>query len=376
MLMHRYIRRYVAVLFVVGLATACSSHALPPANAGIGSALGYLRPADSTSILDKLTKNVLIGSTVDERNGDKAPRALSIAPCDCNGSRLTQGQLVVCNFDNKAGVAGEGTTVEALNPKPKSKPLRFAQSGTIKGCDGAAITSINEVYATGLTSGQIVQFSNDGSFKASIKKSAAPFSDADALPSQFFSPEYVFVGSTSGAILNLSIGFHGEDKSVQVAEGFGTSKGSKGVLAPSGLQYNKKIDALYLVDGATNTVVAVSNASEFLGKDEIVAQPGGKTFKCKFPYAACATLVKAGKPLNAPVASTLLPNGNLIVANTAGTANELVELTPQGQILATKVVDKTKTQGIFGLAAAGTNDNDTVLFYTDTNSNTVQELEP
>jgi hypothetical protein len=71
----------------------------------------------------------------------------------------------------------------------------------------------------------------------------------------------------------------------------------------------------------------------------------------------------------------LLPNGNLIVANTQGTANTLIELTPQGQVLDTRVVDPGSTQGVFGLAAAGTGDNNTVLFFSDTNSNTVQELE-
>ena len=75
------------------------------------------------------------------------------------------------------------------------------------------------------------------------------------------------------------------------------------------------------------------------------------------------------------MAATLLPNGNLIVANTQGTANTLVELTPKGKVLDTKVVDESSTQGVFGLAAGGTNDANTVLFYTDTNSNTVHELE-
>jgi hypothetical protein len=38
-------------------------------------------------------------------------------------------------------------------------------------------------------------------------------------------------------------------------------------------------------------------------------------------------------------------------------------------------VDKSKTAGIFGLAANGKTDSNTVLFYTDTNTNTLHELE-
>lgn len=101
----------------------------------------------------------------------------------------------------------------------------------------------------------------------------------------------------------------------------------------------------------------------------------GKRFDCKSKKATCAHLVRGGKPLDGPLASALLPNGNLIVANTHGKANMLVELTPAGKVLDTKVVDTKDKQGVFGLAAAGSNDADTVLFYTDTNDNAVHELE-
>ncbi|HEU5481178.1 MAG TPA: hypothetical protein VFU90_15140, partial [Candidatus Tumulicola sp.] len=61
------------------------------------------------------------------------------------------------------------------------------------------------------------------------------------------------------------------------------------------------------------------------------------------------------------------------VANTKG-GNKLVELTPTGKILATKTIDTSKTGHIFGLLASGTSDSDTVLYYTDTKTNTLQEL--
>ena len=133
-------------------------------------------------------------------------------------------------------------------------------------------------------------------------------------------------------------------------------------------------DTLYIVDGVDNTIVAVSNASNLLEKNEIVVQSGGKKFKCLHPKSTCATLVYSGSPLNAPVASALLPNGNLIVANTQG-GNELVELTPTGKVLDTKVIDTSSAAHVFGLLATGTSDSDTVLFYTDTGTNTLQELE-
>jgi hypothetical protein len=375
----------VAVMLLV--TSGCAAHAVPSSDEANSSQqisnapANNSRPADTTSILKQLTKDVVIGPTVDPSNGDKGPRALSIVPsnCACNGI-LARGQLLVCNFEDSSGVAGNGTTMEALDPKPSSTPKRFFQNASIKGCDGDAINPKNgAVYGAGLTSGKIVEISKKGVGVKGYggKTFASPFSDTAAHPTQEFSPDYIYAGTTaSGGITSISIGFYGNGKALQVAEGFAVSKGSaQAELAPSGLQYDQSIDTLYIVDGVTNTLVAFNNSSKLLDKDEIIVKPGGKTFKCKFPKTACASLVYSGSPMNAPMASTLLPNGNLIVANTAGTANTLVELTPQGQVLDTKVVDSSSTQGVFGLAARGTSDSNTVLFFTDTNSNNVQELE-
>jgi hypothetical protein len=371
-----------AVILLAG--SACAAHAVPSSGDAVSPALqsssasaSHSRPADTTSILKGLTKDVVIGSTVDPSNGDKGPRALSIAHGSSHGV-LTKGQLVFCNFEDSAGNAGNGTTIEALNPTPSSTPARFIQSALIKGCDGAAIHPRDgTVYGAGLTSGKLVEIGKKGAVAKTYsgKLIDAPFSDTIADPAQNFSPLYVYVGTTYGGIVSISVGFYGNGVATQVAKGFGVSNGSQGELAPSGLQYDPGSDTLYIVDGVTNTIVAFSNSSKLLDKDEIIVEPGGKTFKCKYPKTTCASLVYSGSPLNAPMASALLPNGNLIVANTQGTANTLVELTPQGKVLDTKVVDSSSTQGVFGLVARGTTDSNTVLFFTDTNSNTVQELE-
>jgi hypothetical protein len=364
--------------------SGCAAHALPAGDGAnpalqLSSVASDSRPADRTSILKKLTKDVVIGSTVDAKNGDKGPRTVYIVRGSAVGGVLTKGQLLVCNFEDSAGVSGKGTTMEALNPTPNAAPKRFFQSDVIEGCDGDAIldNGSNDVYGAGLTSGKIAGISRTGVlFKTySGKTVTAPFSDTAAVLPQPFSPLYVYAGTTTGGgILSISVGSYGDGLATQVAKGFGVSDGPGGKLAPSGLQYDVSTDTLYIVDGVTNTIVAFSNSSKLLDKDEIIVKSGGKTFKCKYPKTACARLVYSGSPLHAPMASALLPNGNLVVANTEGTANMLVELTPSGRVLDTKVVDHKSKQGVFGLAAAGTKSSNTVLLYTDTNSNTVQEL--
>jgi hypothetical protein len=336
---------------------------------------------DTTSILKKLTKDVEIGSTIDGKNGDMGPRAISLVRSTFG---LKKGQLLVCNFEDSAGTAGKGTTIEVLNPKPHSKPVTFTQSTKVEGCDGDAVTATNQVYGAGMLSGLVSQFDQTGKLKKSYRSHIqVPFAEADAFCGEPYAPEDIYVGdSKTGSIVKIAfVPVSGGVKITEVITGFGINKGSGwSALGPSGIQYNSQRtgslcnDTLYIMDGVDNTVVAVSNASNLLEKDEIVVQPGGKKFKCAHPKDTCATLVYSGSPLSAPVASALLPNGNLIVANTKG-GNKLVELTPTGQVLDTKTIDTSTTAHVFGLLATGTSDSDTALFYTDTKTNTLQELE-
>ncbi|MFY9739933.1 MAG: hypothetical protein WAK11_12930, partial [Candidatus Cybelea sp.] len=341
---------------------------------------------DMASILKLLKKDVTIGSTVDPTNGDMGPRAISVVQYNYGG--LKKGQMLVCNFEDSAGTAGKGTTIEVLDPAPNSKPVTFAQSTKIEGCDGDAIDADDQVYATGFTSKVMAWIDQKGQFKKTYGSPITrPLGDGEAPMLYDYSRELVFVGNAdTGGLDSFTFGGYGSVKGKEVINGFDVSKGSGwSALGPSGIAYwcgqhgkascsNKTPppDTLYVADGACNAVVAISHASSLLVKDEITIGSGCKKFTCKYT-TTCATLVKAGAPLDKPGAQTLLANGNLIVANTGN--NTLVEMTPDGRVLDKEVVDKSKTPGIFGLAAIGTNDGNTALFYTDTNTNTLHELE-
>lgn len=360
--------------------SACNGSGAVPSNAtgaSASSGAASVVPADTTSILKLLTKDVVIGSTIDPTNGDTGPRAISQATT--NYGKLKKGDLLVCNFDDSAGNAGKGTTIELFPPKAGSKPTTFVQSSTIEGCDGDAITTGDQVYPSALTANDLEYFNQSGKAKKTYKSPIdEPLGDGDAPPLYLYSPEYIFIGSAgNGTVEDLSLGGYGTKKLIEVINGFPINKGTGwGVEGPAGFAYNssKKVDTLYVTDGACNAVVAIVHASNLLVKDEITVGSGCKTFKCKDQKATCGKLVLSGSPLNAPQAEAILPNGNLIVANTAG-GNTLVELTPTGQVLDTKVVDTSGNQGIYGLWASGTADSNTVLYYTDTNDNSLHELQ-
>lgn len=383
-LRNRVVPLVLLLTFVVtgcGGASGSGSAAMPFVTAV--SDQGAAAPADTTSILKKLKKDVTIGTTVDPKNGDQGPHALSIA--QASYGKLTKGQLLVCNFEDKSGKAGNGTTIELFDAKAGSKPTTFIQSTDIKGCNGDALDGGDCLWGTGMTSNLLAEFCS-----AKLKKTqpiTQPIADTDAPPIYEYSPDLIFVGDGAGVVYNHSFGLYGTGKTTAIISGFAANKESGwSALGPSGLAYwcgsppgsyecrLKHADDLFVADGACNSIVEITHASELLVANEIVVGKGCKTFKCKYKKFSCGQVVKSGSPLNAPFAATMLPNGNLVVANTKG-GNTLVELTPEGQVLATKVVDTSKTAGVFALAYGGTNDSNAVLFYTDSNTNTLHELE-
>ncbi len=296
------------------------------------------------------TKNVVIGSTVDPNNGDKGPHSISIVKQ--NISPLKKGQLVVCNFEDSSGTAGNGTTIELLNPTPSSNPTTFAQGKDIKGCSGVAVSSQSDwVYGAGLNSGLLTPFNAKGVEQSTFGSPLqAPFDDVDIANKGLYAAEYIMTSDAkTGAIVSAGVNTYASGFYMQVASGFAVNSASGlNALGPTGLSYYPKKNVLYIADGVTNTVVKFTNPNDLLTKNEIIVKSGGTKFTCAHKKTTCGKLVKKGSPLSSPIAMCALPNGNMIVANGAaasGGGNELVELTPSGTVLDTVVVDTGSVAG-------------------------------
>jgi hypothetical protein len=370
--------RVALVLIGVLAAAACSRSTTIPS---VQPDASIVAPSDNSSILNRLKKDVVVGSTVDPENGDKGPHSVALVQTD---EVLKKGELVVCNFADKSGAAGKGTTIEAIDPNAGSTK-RFAQSSKIEGCAGVATSEYNNVYGAGLSSGVDAAFSPDGKpGKVYGAPLSAPFSDEDVrcvgrAGHCIYTAEYMFVSdAATGGVVSFSVNGSGHAGELQPVSGFAVNKKSGwSALGPSGLAYYYPADTLYVADGVDDTVVGITHASVLLVKDEVIVLHGGKTFKCKYNGKGdpCGKLIFSGAPLKAPEAMTVMPNGNLIVANTAG-GNTLVEIdVSTGHVLATKVLNSSKKAAVFGLAAAGTSDSNTVLYYTDANTNELHKLE-
>jgi len=368
-------RSQLAIAAIAAMAASgCHGASMIPAQSAGSAAqpLGQTLPDNSVSILKMLTKQVVIGSTVDSKFHQLNPYGLTVAPASTGDFK--KGDLVVCNFNDKANVQGTGFTIVALHPKPGSKPLLVSSSKTLVGCNALALSTGDDIWAAAFTANDNPVLSPTGVLEINIKGKPfdRPFGQIFAQP-KGGSPAFYATDAGDGTVVRINLG--SPFTFDVIAKGFAINHGKPGsILGPSGLAYDPNGDQLYVVDGTNNTVVAFSKVSS-IPNGGVTVEKGGKTFKG--PSAHDARLVFAGAPLNGPISSALLFNGNLVVGNTGNPSgkNIMVELSPTGKMLATRNVDKGASGALFGMVATGTSAANTKLYFNDDNDNNLQVLE-
>jgi hypothetical protein len=367
----------ILVTAIAALAAAGCSHGagsmLPTQSVDASAAAQQAAlPDKDVSILKMLTKQVVIGSTIDPKFGQLNPYGLTVAPI--TSGKYTKGDLVVCNFNDNKNVQGTGFTVVALHPKPGSKPVLISSSKTLVGCDALALGPFDDIWAAAFTANDNPVISASNSLEDNLKGKPydRPWGQIFAQPKSG-TPAFYEGNAGDGTLVRIdALTFTAK----VIATGFAVNHGKPGsIFAPGGLAYNPTGDILYVVDGTNNTVVAISDVTK-MPAHGLTVEPGGKTFKGKF--ASHAHLVFAGAPLDGPISSALLFNGNLVVGNTSNPSGEniMVELSPAGKVLDTLNVDKGAAGAIFGMVATGTTAADTKLYFNDDNDNNLQVLEP
>jgi len=362
-----------AIAFTIASGCAHSNGMLPASPAGSAPQSARLDGPDSdSSILKLLTKQVVIGSTIDPKLHQLNPYGLTVAPATAGD--LTAGDLVVCNFNDSKNVQGTGYTIVALHPTPGSKPQLISDSNTLVGCAALALDPGDNIWATAFTSNDNPVLSASGKLEVNIKGKDFdhPWGQIYAAPKSG-SPAFYESNAGVGTVVRINLG--SKFTYDVIAKGFAVNHGKPGsIFAPAGLAYQASNDTLYVVDGTNNTVVAFANVTK-IPNGGITVNPGGKTFSG--PSAKDARLVFAGTPLDGPISSALFFNGNIVVGNTGNPSgqNLIVELSPAGKVLDVANVDKGAAGAIFGMVATGTNANDTKLYFNDDNDNNLQVLE-
>ena len=328
----------------------------------------------NSAVLNQLVTVQTIGSTVDPMNGDNNPYGLAIEPVTAGTE--TMGNLMVCNFNDSMGNAGNGTTMVQLSPMPGSKPTRFAQDPSLKGCDAIAInTKAGFPWVAAYTAMDNPIVSTSGSVVNTLATAYTwmhPWGQVYAVPAATLTmavPTFYVTDAGDGSVVAIRItssGFMFQ----KIAKGFPTNLTSAyGILAPAGLTYDQPSDTLYVVSSDTNSIVALTNASTLTDGGITVGGTASTGLSFTGPMASHAKVIYNGSPLNYPVSMAELYNGDLIVGNTGD--NNMIEITPTGLVVATKLVDSGSAGAIFGIATAGTSVDTQVIFFNDDNTNSV-----
>jgi hypothetical protein len=364
---------------IVGLAASgCSgsqgsTSTLPAATTAIQSQEAS-RNASPTGggFLRKLRNQVVIGSTIDPVYGQLNPYGLDVAKS--TSGAFTKGDLAVCNFNDNTNTQGTGYTIVALHPTPGSTPtLVAADPTTLVGCNALALAQDDTIYAAAFSANDNPIFSSSGTLITNLTGSPFnhPFGQTYAESKKGNAAVYES-NAADGSIVRINL----PSLSTEViATGFPVNGGPPGsILGPSGLQYERRHDALFVVDGQNNSVTVISKVSS-LHAGCLSVKSNGKQFAGR--CGSRARVLFAGAPLNGPISSALLFNGSIIVGNTLDPTgqNLMVEINPGGHVMGVRNIDTGSGGAIFGMVATGTNAADTKLYFNDDNANNLQVLE-
>ncbi len=381
-MMQRRIFSAAAIATAISVLAACSSASPPQTQPQMlpGSQQGTAQSVTaqsvnntaSASVLATLNTETTIGSDVDPVTGDVNPYGLAVAPV--TAGKLTAGDLVVCDFNDKSNVQGTGNAIVALHPVAGSTPTHITNAKDLLGCNALAMAPNDIIWAADFGANNAPLVGPHGAILTTLSQFPwkHPFGEAFVPPINSQSwPAFYISNAGDGTLVRVTI-FPTHFAFMTVATGFPVNHGAPGsILSPSGLNYRSDGDVLFVVDGANNALYAISHISS-------VGAEGIRVHGLSFtgPNASDARVVYSGAPLNGPISSAILPGGNIAVGNTLDPSgkNLIVEISPTGGLLSVKNVDTGAAGAIFGMVATGTSPANAKLYFNDDNSNTLVVL--
>jgi len=369
------IRRWVCVLgMAVGLLAASFVQAM---------AQSFIGPFTVTSTL----------STTVPANGDVNPYGVAVVPTTIGS--LTQGNILVSNFNNAANLQGQGTTIVQITPAGAISTFATLNPGALQGScpGGVGLTTALAVLSRGWvivgslpTSGANASFAGAGCLIV-LNSSGTP---VETVPGSHCGPingpwdmatvdggsqAILFVTnvlnddvtSANGAVVNqgdvvrieLSVPqqnarglmrFPALESITEIASGFAERTDPAAlIVGPTGVAYSAGTDTLYVADTASNRIAAIPKAAN------------------RFSTAPTGVDVTANGSLNQPLGLVLAPNGDILSVN-ANDGN-IVETTPAGAQVATFTLIPNGAGALFGLAVAPGNKG---IYFVNDNANTLE----
>jgi hypothetical protein len=345
--------------------------------------------ATGSSFIGQFNKIKTIASTV-PRNGDINPYGMAVVPRSIG--RLTQGDILISNFNNGANQQGTGTTIvrisrdgtrhlfAQINPQilpgacPGGVGLTTALValqrgwvivGSLPTSDGTSATAqagclivldsvgkVVETFAGQPINGPWDMTAFDQGSKATLFVTNVLNGTVAA------SPNVVNKGTVVRIVLNVPAqgkGVPSADSTTIIGSGFSerTDPGAL-VIGPTGVGLGSN-DILYVADSLNNRIAAIPNALK------------------RTTTALAGRDVTANGILNDPLGLTIAPNGDILTTN--GNDGFLVETTPGGSQIDSQLLDHTGIPPgagcLFGLAVVP---NGAGLYFVDDCDNSLKLL--
>ncbi len=339
-----------------------------------------------STFLGQLSQVSMVASTV-PGNGDVNPYGIFQVPT--SSGKLVAGHFLISNFNNSANLQGTGTTIVDIAPDGTVQQFAQIDAGALPGpCPGGVgLTTALVVLKTGWVvvgslptadgssataqAGCLLVLDNEGNVVETFAGGQinGPWDmtvfDGDEAAALFVtnvlngtvarSPKVVRGGTVVRLGLQVSASAMPVLLSSTVIGSQFPERTDPGalVIGPTGVAFDAGHNVLYVNDSLSNRLAAIPNA--------LFRQHSGGP----------GITVSIRGSLNDPLGLTLAPNGNLIAAN--GNDGNLVEITPSGRQVATKLVDSTGNPPgagtLFGLFAVPG-----AVYFVDDGSNTLNVL--
>jgi hypothetical protein len=304
-------------------------------------------------------------------NGDVNPYGVAFVPANFpTGGVLQPGDLLVANFNNAGNTQGTGTTITRITPTgQRSTFFTSALPGldNALGILSAGYVVVGNVPNVGGTpqAGALQFLDRNGNVVLTLTDPTlldGPWSLVVANDTGSTATLYVsnvLNGTVSRFNLQIAGGVITVVGKTQVAAGYGFRLDPAAfVVGPAGLAYDAAHDILYVASSADNQIFKISGASTI---------SNGTTTGTSF--------VNDQVHLHGPLGLLLLPNGNLLTANSdaqnadPNQPSELVEYNPNGTFINQLSVDPANG-GAFGIGVNLANGG-FQLAAVDDNTNTI-----
>jgi len=332
--------------------------------------------SDKLPVLPNLPEGVKQPISTVPANGDQNPYGVAFVPKGFpTGGTLNAGDILVSNFNNKAGQQGTGSTI--LRYTSTGGTSVFFQGASGLGLTGALgllksgfviVGSVPTTDGTSATvqSGSLLILDSSGNVVLKLTDSALLDSPWGLAINDQGNQAQVFVSNVlSGTVTRIDLGIpKGGTPFVEaetlIASGYAHHTDPSALLVgPAGLAFDTAKDILYVASTADNAIYAIPKAAVTgfrQGKGQLVVQDNAH--------------------LHGPIAVALAPNGDLLVSNgdavnqDPNQLNELEEFTTSGRFAGQFQLDTGAAGAAFGIAVSNV-DGELRFAAVDDNTNTL-----